>query len=540
MLKKFVLFLKVAAVLLVLFLIIPNDIETIEGNNTLVHVYKTPAYSVWAWRLYAPYYSDGYKLDLDLHWFFDDADHYKEKFQTYQLTVSRDYYNGKTSFYYNPIYCQDDQGVRYLVRGRTATPLCALSGNTVEVTAIKRFKIDPRLHFSNFEPEYTLLAVEIKDLGDHRWSEWKVTKEHTCTQTGEKERVCRCGAKETVEIETRPHYLQWRENPDKLPEEKGMYAQVCEHCKQIFGEKITTSEGSRGLSYQPDFNTNTCTVTGIGSCRDTILRIPEYFGTCRVTAIGNQAFREQKHITEVYLPASIRVIGDEAFRFCDSLRSVYVSSQLEFVGDYAFSNSKRLSHIELPNSVSYIGTHAFMCTNLQYFKWPANTHTLKYCTFVECTNLKSFYIPNSVWAIESIPLQYTSIDTLHIPDSVVKIDSGLFQCMQELTQITLPETITEIPKYTFAHCYKLPQLTLPKSVTQIEEFAFWNCTSLASITIHDNVSHIEDNAFSGCERLKMIRFKGCKEQWNNIVKGELWNNASAISVIRCTDGDIIL
>ena len=35
----------------------------------------------------------------------------------------------------------------------------------------------------------------------HEWSEWKTTKEPTCTEKGVEERVCECGEKETQDVD---------------------------------------------------------------------------------------------------------------------------------------------------------------------------------------------------------------------------------------------------------------------------------------------------------------------------------------------------
>ena len=44
----------------------------------------------------------------------------------------------------------------------------------------------------------------------HKFSEWKVVREATCTQTGERERTCKCGEKETELIAATGHsFGEW-------------------------------------------------------------------------------------------------------------------------------------------------------------------------------------------------------------------------------------------------------------------------------------------------------------------------------------------
>ena len=40
---------------------------------------------------------------------------------------------------------------------------------------------------------------------EHEWGEWKTTKEPTCTEKGVQERVCKCGEKETKDVEALGH-----------------------------------------------------------------------------------------------------------------------------------------------------------------------------------------------------------------------------------------------------------------------------------------------------------------------------------------------
>jgi LPXTG-motif cell wall-anchored protein len=63
----------------------------------------------------------------------------------------------------------------------------------------------------------------------HSWSEWKVTKEATCTDEGKMTRTCACGEKETKKIDALGHKL----SKDWLTD-KDSHWHVCERCDKIF------------------------------------------------------------------------------------------------------------------------------------------------------------------------------------------------------------------------------------------------------------------------------------------------------------------
>lgn len=68
---------------------------------------------------------------------------------------------------------------------------------------------------------------------------------------------------------------------------------------------------------------------------------------------------------------------------------------------------------------------------------------------------------------------------LTIPDSVKKIDSGVFIDHKALESVVIPDSVTEIGSKAFANCISLKKVTVPASVTAIGKDAFLNCPLLA-------------------------------------------------------------
>lgn len=92
-----------------------------------------------------------------------------------------------------------------------------------------------------------------------------------------------------------------------------------------------------------------------------------------------------------------------------------------------------------------------------------------------------------------------------------------------ITSVTIPEGVTDIGQNAFYNCSSLTSITIPDSVTIIGTCAFYNCTSLTSITIPDSVAVIGEAVFYGCSSLTTINYTGTEEQWNNVIKRNVWN-----------------
>lgn len=131
-------------------------------------------------------------------------------------------------------------------------------------------------------------------------------------------------------------------------------------------------------------------------------------------------------------------------------------------------------------------------------------------------------------------LQYTSLQSILIPDSVAKIDNWAFLGCDNLTSIIvsknnskykstnnciltkdgkelilcsnheIPDGVTKIGVGAFYNCTCLQLIVIPDSVTTIRENAFAYCENLQSISIPDSVTEIGLSAFKGCASLQSI------------------------------------
>lgn len=129
--------------------------------------------------------------------------------------------------------------------------------------------------------------------------------------------------------------------------------------------------------------------------------------------------------------------------------------------------------------------------------------------FMECNQLKSISIPDSVTEIRDFAFSYcTSLKSIELPDSITEIGRYAFYGCRVLESINIPEHVTKIRKSTFELCDNLSSVTIPESVTSIGCWAFRKCVGLTSVTIPESVTLIDEGAFEDCYFMLSITFDG--------------------------------
>jgi len=107
-----------------------------------------------------------------------------------------------------------------------------------------------------------------------------------------------------------------------------------------FADGICTRCGSKkpseGLAFALSSDGKSYSVTGIGTCTDTDLVIPDLYNNLPVTSIERSAFSDCSSLTRVTIPDSVTRIGSFAFFSCDNLTRVDIPDGVASIGDCAF------------------------------------------------------------------------------------------------------------------------------------------------------------------------------------------------------------
>ena len=360
------------------------------------------------------------------------------------------------------------------------------------------------------------------DTGEHihLFGDQTVVKEAGCNESGQSERVCACGEKETEVL-------------PPLPGGHTVVNNVCTKCGK---------EASKGLKFEKSADGASYTVTGPGACTDADLLVPDVYNELPVTAVGVGAFGNSG-IRYAAVPHSVKTLGDRAFSRCTELRNVELCEGLETIGSEAFGFTS-LTEIIIPDSVTELGGTAFegcmklksavigdgvtgigmytfyACLHLTHVTLGKNVANVNGSAFYECSNLVEI-CNRSALDLTAGSDEYGRIacnaehiysegdSFLHKTDGgFVFYDDGdepnLIYYEGEERELTLPGDYNggnySLYRYAFGYT-DLTGVTIPDGVTAIGEFTFFGCSDLTHAIIGDGVTTIGENAFSGCENL---------------------------------------
>lgn len=211
--------------------------------------------------------------------------------------------------------------------------------------------------------------VEIAALG-HSWGEWKITKNPSVTENGEKIRAClrNCGATETETIQrlTPPAPVPpSTPTPPSTPSTPVTPTAPAAPVSPAAGTKLTGSgaggtykvtaagaSGTAAVEYTAPANKNLTTVTIPATI--TINNV-----TYKVTSVAANAFKNSKKLKKIVIGSNVTSIGSNAFAGCKKLSSVTVGANVTTISTKAFYNCTALKKVTIPANVSKISKQAF-------------------------------------------------------------------------------------------------------------------------------------------------------------------------------------
>ena len=288
----------------------------------------------------------------------------------------------------------------------------------------------------------------------------------------------------------------------------GLRVRKCTICGNNAEEKSIPATGSQGLAYKVNFGTQTCSITGIGDCKDTDVVIPSTIDGYTVTKIASNAFAGsillKSTLTSVVIPDTVTKIGMAAFSNCDKLVRIVIGDGVTHVKASAFRGCDNLKEVVIGSSVKSMGLYVFQaCKSLENVVIKEGASVIGKYAFANCTSLKSIVIPGSV----------------------KKISNFAFSNCKGLTEATIENGVERIGARAFLYCKSLTRVTIPESVKKIGESAFNTCSSLKEIRYGDTATQwAGKKGFLGIRTGRKISF------------GLMWDNQTGGYSVYCTDG----
>lgn len=340
------------------------------------------------------------------------------------------------------------------------------------------------------------------------------------------------------------------------------------------GSAADGTDFSVGLQMKKTTSGEGYIVTGIGTCEDADIVIPETVDGIPVIEIGKGAFKDNKKIKSVCCGDRVEKLGDNAFSGCKNLKKTVIPESVTYIGAECFERCG-LSEISLPDGITFMGDAAFqLCASLSSVKMPLNLTDIPDEAFSGCGNLTAVELSPLTAAIGYQSFGATGITALHIPKSVqsistdafsgakiaffdvdeenrsfCSIDGALFNCDRtellfyprgKTGEYTVPDGVQQIAEHAFYNCN---EVTLPASLRSISSGAFTTEGGSLVINIKNGLKYIAEYAFltNGSGVKVKINFDGTKVEWDAIEKSEEWYKpyyglGNQTVIVNCSDG----
>ena len=319
------------------------------------------------------------------------------------------------------------EGIRDTIDGILGKKECAHEEVKWVVDTPANCKFDGIQHSECTECGATVESGVVLPKGDdlHVLEDWSVDITPNCVREGTRSKRCSVCKRKIVE-ETMP----------KLTTHE-YFNGKCSICK-------VDQPVSSGLAFTSNGG-GTCTLTGMGSCTDVSLIIPETSPAGEtVTAIAAGAFKNRTDIKSIYIPATVTSIGDEAFK------------------------GSAATHVTVPAPV----VAAFKATSVTDLV-VIGTGIIPYGAMQGTTTLRNLKMEEGVAEIGENAFSGTGLKSISMPASLTKIGPGAFSNCGSLNNLVVGEGVVEIGERAFHNCDYLYTVHISASVVKIGLKAFW-------------------------------------------------------------------
>ncbi len=222
--------------------------------------------------------------------------------------------------------------------------------------------------------------------------------------------------------------------------------------------KISVStEGSIGETIKWSFADGVLTVSGTGEIpdydeseagvsiekpwdeyRDIIKSIVIEEG---ITAIGNNAFRDNHEVESITIPETVQTIGDRSFALCERVKKLNIPKNVSFIGDEAFEGMWELESF----SVDTENEHFYSQNGVLF-----DTENNELLAYPMSRKDTTYRIPEGIKSISSGALRDNRyLEALIMPEGLTSIGDYAFNCIPNLRKVIIPESVEVVGRGVF-------------------------------------------------------------------------------------------
>ena len=288
---------------------------------------------------------------------------------------------------------------------------------------------------------------------------------------------------------------------------------------------------SEGLEFESNGD-GTCTLVGIGICKDTDLVIPtqspdgellsvidkdafmglEDVGSVTLLngsyEVEDRAF-QYSEITEVHIIGGAPVIGDSVFSSCEDLTRITLQDCALQLGEYAFFSCGKDAEVVITNCTGTIDRYAFQYGDFTSLSIDQCNLTIEKSVFASCEALTAITLQNStINAAEYAFFGAGDKAVVQATNCALTLDDRAFQ-YASLSELTITGDKAELGDAAFGSCEDLTAVTIDCPTVTLGEYAFSGCDDLATVSICDNGKQnntitIDDYAFQYNDKLTSV------------------------------------
>ncbi len=243
---------------------------------------------------------------------------------------------------------------------------------------------------------------------------------------------------------------------------------------------------------------------------------------CNPADTANNLYVYGELVEDLVIPEDVKTINKIAFQSIDSIKSVTFHDGIEEIGEYAFSYCQNLTEINIPDVPVKIRMEAF--DGCAYYEDVNNwedingvedetlyigNHLIKGAAEAKVFTVKDGTITIADNAFYDVSNSVnTSLETLNLPDSLVRIGDYSFYGAFVLNVINFGSSLKYIGDHAFEGTHFLGELTLNEGLEYLGDYAFAN-SDLYKLHFPSTLTEFNTTAFLYTEYLEVIT---CSEE----------------------------